>query len=160
MSNTALPIGTSAGMDAMKEAAARTLILALIHRYASVAREHGDRNDTTKLFHPDGTVRFPDGRDMPASRLREVTQGDTPKLLRHHLTTVDVQFVSPDEAHCQSYIIACTDLKMPDHWGRWDDVVRRGGDEKWLFQEKVVVVDGLDPDGWLAGIFGRGAVDT
>jgi hypothetical protein len=37
-------------------------------------------------------------------------------LLRHHVTTVDIQFLSENEAECQSYVVAGTDVKMLDHW--------------------------------------------
>jgi hypothetical protein len=45
---------------------------------------------------------------------------------------------------------------MPDHWGRWDDIVSRKSDGKWLCKQKTVVVDGLDPEGWLAKSLGDG----
>lgn len=157
MSKEALPSGTSAGMALTEEASARTLILALIYRYASVAREDGDYSQIMKLFETNATIRFPDGRELSPSNLGEITRDNPPKLLRHHLTTIDIQFLSPNEAHCQSYVIAGTHLKMPDHWGRWDDIVRRQSDGKWLYKQKTVVVDGLDPEGWLAKSLGDGA---
>jgi hypothetical protein len=163
----ALPSGESR-MTLEEEATARTHILGLIHRYASLAREQPTATISDQptppsssysiepLFEAEGLIKLPDGRELSPSQLGEITRTNPPKLLRHNLTTVDIQFVAPDKAHCQSYIIAGTHLKMPDHWGRWDDVVRRqeGGDGKWLFVEKVVVVDGMDPEGWLAQTLG------
>ena len=139
-------------MNATEEATARTLILALIYRYASLARENGDYTQVEKLFQLGGTVRFPDGRELPPSQLGAITRDNEPKYLRHHLTTIDIQFVSPEEVHCQSFVIAATDMKVPDHWGQWNDVVRKQDDGRWLFKEKTVLVGGMDPDGWLASI--------
>lgn len=76
--------------------------------------------------------------------------------MRHHVTTVDVQFESKTEAKCQTYIIAGSHLKMPDHWGRWDDVVVKTEDGRWLIKRKVVVVDGMDEGSWLQGIINAG----
>ena len=152
MSQKALPTGDSHGMTATEEAQARTLILALLYRYASLAREQGDYTQIAQLFQTDGTIKFPDGRELPPIQLGEITRGSGPNYLRHHLTTIDVQFVSPNEAHCQSYVIVVTDKEAPDHWGQWNDVVRRQDDGRWLFMEKVVLVGGMNPEGWLASI--------
>lgn len=149
MSSEALPAG-NANIIATEEATSRTMILALINRYASLARENGDHTAVVALFESEGAIHFPDGRQIPPSQLGQITNNFPPTLLRHHLTTIDIQFISKDEAHCQSYIIACTDLQMPDHWGRWDDVVKKQADGRWLFAKKTVVVDGMNPAGWLA----------
>jgi len=154
MSGSALPSGKSTGMSLTEEATARSLILGLIYRYASVARENHDHGQITELFELDGIVQFPDGSELEPSRLGEITGTNPPKLLRHHLTTVDIQFISPDEAHCQSYVIAGTHLKLPDHWGRWDDVVKRQNNGRWLFKKKIILVDGMDPNGWLITTLG------
>lgn len=141
-------------MTPTEEGLARSQILALVYRYAALAREHTDHSEVAKLFEPDATIGFPDGRKLTPQTLGEITRGNRPAVLRHHLTTIDVQFVSADEAHCQCYVAASTDVKMPDHWGRWDDVVKRQSDGLWLFKEKNVVLDGMDPDGWLASLPG------
>lgn len=151
MSHTSLPSGTLAGMSVTDEAIARTHIVALNHRYASLARENPDYNSITELFESDGVIIFPDGRPLAPTQLQEeINGGNQPNLLRHHITTIDVQFVSPDEAHCQSYVIAGTHMKMPDHAGRWDDVLKRQSDGRWLFQSKKITADYIDPEGWLA----------
>ena len=149
MASTSLPSGTSTGMSLTDEAIARTHIFALLHRYASLAREEADYDEITKLFQSDGIISL-EGRQLEPSQLKVITSVNKPKMLRHHITTIDVQFVSPDEAHCQSYIIAGTHMKLPDHWGRWDDVVRRQSDGRWLFQKKTIVSEQVDPEGWLA----------
>ncbi|PVH94848.1 hypothetical protein DM02DRAFT_601784 [Periconia macrospinosa] len=135
MSGSALPSGISTGMSPTDEATSRTLILSLIYRYASLAREEFDDGQITELFEADGIVQFPDGRELSPSRLGEITGTNPPKYLRHHLTTVDIQF-------------------LPDHWGRWDDVVKRQSNGRWLFKKKAIIVDGLDPNGWLITALG------
>ncbi|PVH93941.1 hypothetical protein DM02DRAFT_540492 [Periconia macrospinosa] len=134
MSGSALPSGILTGMSFTEEATARSLIISLIYRYASLAREDIDHGQITELFEPDGIVQFPDGRELGPSRLGEITGTNPPKLLRHHITT------------------------LPDHWGRWDDVVKRQSNGRWLFKKKVIIVDGLDPNGWLIGALGLAEV--
>ncbi|KAH8694905.1 hypothetical protein BGW36DRAFT_300010, partial [Talaromyces proteolyticus] len=109
--------------------------LAIIYRYASIAREDGDYSQAVKLFEPNATVHFPDGHHISPGNLGEITRSNPPKLLRYHLTTIDVQFVSSE-----------------DVWsvGSLDDIVSRLNDGTWLIKQKTVVVDGLDPEGWLA----------
>lgn len=157
MPGSALPSSTLTNVTLAEEATARSLILGLIHRYASLAREDTDHKQMTELFEPGGVVQFPDGRELPPSRLGEIRGANPPKLLRHHITTIDIQFTSPDEAHCQTYVIAGTHLKLPDHWGRWDDVVKKQSSGRWLFKKKVVIVDGMDSNGWLTGVLGPAA---
>lgn len=156
MSQKVLPRGIS--LDPAEEATARSLILALLYRYASLAREHanGDYSEFEKIFEKDGKIRFPDGRELPPSQLAEVVRDGGPKYLRHHLTTVDIQFVSAEEAHCQGYVIVITDQCAPDHWGQWNDVVKKQADGRWLFKEKAVVVGGMNPEGWLASVSPKG----
>lgn len=143
-------------MTQAEEVTARTLILALLYRYASLAREESDHAAMAALFEPEGKIHFPDGRSLHPSQLGEITQANRPKYLRHHLTTIDIQFDSPEEARCLSYVVAASDQKMPDHWGQWTDVVVRQADGTWLFREKVVNVGGRDPEGWLASVMPSG----
>jgi hypothetical protein len=152
------PLPTGISMDPTEEATARSHILALLHRYASLARGYGDHYaEFEKLFETNGVIKFPDGRQMAPSQLAEVTRDNGPKYLRHNLTTVDVQFVSPEEAHSQAYVIVITDrCAPPDHWGQWNDIVKKQPDGRWLFKEKAVLVGGMNPDGWLASVSPKG----
>ncbi|KAI0192510.1 hypothetical protein F4808DRAFT_442890 [Astrocystis sublimbata] len=154
--STALPVGNSTDMSPAEEATSRSLILALIHRYASAARENVDSAMMKQLFEHDATFTIMDRAISPAD-IGAIIRDDPPALLRHHVTTIDVQFVSADEAHCQTYVLASTDLKITDHFGRWDSVVRRQEDGRWLFSKTVVVLEGVDPDGWLAASLNRKA---
>ncbi|KAH6645928.1 hypothetical protein BKA67DRAFT_663805 [Truncatella angustata] len=150
MSSKILPGGISSGLRASDEAQDRSLIMSTIHRYAAVARESADHDEIAKLFVPDGFVQLQDGRKVRPNELGQLTRANEPKLLRHHITTVDVQFASPGEVNCQTYVIAGTDVKFPDHWGRWDSVLRKQSDGRWLFASKTLVTDGIAPEGWLA----------
>lgn len=143
-------------MTPTEEATARTLILALINRYASLARGLPDpqiNQEFASLFLPNATISMPDGRVLLPSEILKITESNPPELLRHHVTTIDVQFDSNTQARCQTYVIAGTHLKMPDHWGRWDADVVKTEDGRWLFARKVIIVDGLADGSWLKGVF-------
>ncbi|RAO69728.1 uncharacterized protein BHQ10_005740 [Talaromyces amestolkiae] len=147
--------GPRVGMTPTEEVTARSLILALINRYASLARGIPDpqvNQEIASLFLPKATISLPDGRVLSPSEIGKITESNPPELLRHHVTTVDVQFDSKKQARCQTYIIAGTHLKMPDHWGRWDADVVQTEDGRWLFARKVILVDGMDEGGWLQGL--------
>ncbi|PSN70055.1 hypothetical protein BS50DRAFT_571366 [Corynespora cassiicola Philippines] len=152
MSGPSLPPGTPTNMTPVEEATARILITSLIHRYASVGRETFPPEYIASLFEPDGMLMFPDGQEVAPSRLIDILGGSPPEFLLHHVTTVDVQFVSEDEARCQTYLLAQTDVKTLDHWGRWEDVVKKQVDGRWLFKRKILKPDGGHPDGWYAGL--------
>ncbi|EED12029.1 hypothetical protein TSTA_001010 [Talaromyces stipitatus ATCC 10500] len=126
-----LPTGSSSiGMHLSEEAIARTHILSLINRYASFARGIPDQqNEIAVLFEPNATILLPDGRELSPLEIGKITENNTPKLLRHHVTTVDVQ---------------------------WDDVVVRSGDGRCPFKRKVIVVDGMDAEGWLSQTVAEG----
>jgi hypothetical protein len=151
MTTTPIPTLSSPFIDLSSEATAHTLITALIHRYAVLARESLDISQITPLFHPLAKIHSPDGRELAPEQLGEIMGPEPPKVLRHNVTTMDIQFVSTTEARCMSYVVAATDKKCPDHWGVWEDVVR-SVDGRWLFWRKEVVVEGFDRDGWLAGV--------
>ena len=149
---SALTRSTSSDMNPIDETIARISINTLLHRYSSVARENADHSETATLFEPGSVIIFPDGRERTPEQLGELTAGDgAPKRLRHHLTTIDVQFINANEAHCQSYNLASTDVKVIDHCGQWDHVVRRQADGKWLISKMIITLLGTDADGWLAG---------
>ncbi|KAF3401361.1 hypothetical protein DPV78_005455 [Talaromyces pinophilus] len=158
--NNPLSIGSSAGMTPTEEAISRVQILALINRYASLARGIPSpqiHRDLASLFLPSAKILLPDGRALSPHEIGKITESNPPDLLRHHVTTVDIQFDSRTEARCQTYVIAGTHLRMPDHWGRWDDVVvRMPEDGRWLIERKVVVVDGMEEGGWLQGVVDAG----
>ncbi|KAI0157334.1 hypothetical protein GGR57DRAFT_461604 [Xylariaceae sp. FL1272] len=150
MSTAALPSGTTAGMTPTEEATARSLILSIIYRYAALSRENGDFAPMAEIFEPGAVVKFGNGREFAPTDLGKVISNPPPTLLRHYITTVDIQFDSPDEARCESLLMVQSHLKAVDHWGRWTAIVRKQPDGRWLFREKTSFLDGFDPDGWVA----------
>ncbi|KAL7917699.1 hypothetical protein ACQKWADRAFT_306122 [Trichoderma austrokoningii] len=149
MSQKHLPAGSAVFTALGEEGTARIAILALIHRYAALAHEHVEPLELAALFESEGKIQFSDGSERAPSEIREVFS-HLPEQLTHHVTIVDIQFVAPNEARCQIHVIASANLKMPDHWGRWDSYVKRQGDGKWLFSKKKIVMEGMAPDGWVS----------
>ena len=153
MTSTPLPPGITT-QPLTQEATSLTLITALLHRYASLARETTNTAYLSLLFEPSGTISLPDGRILHSTQINDITGPSPPKLLRHHVTTLDIQFLAEHEAEFQAYVVAGTDVKMPDHWGRWDGRVRRSEGGRWVIGEMRVLVDGMDGKGWVAGVMG------
>ncbi|KIX95528.1 uncharacterized protein Z520_08648 [Fonsecaea multimorphosa CBS 102226] len=134
---------------------ARAEITTVMHRYASLARENADWDAMAALFAPDGVYRLPNGVSVDPKRMVEVVQGNEAKYIRHHVTTVDITFVSVLEAYSEAFYLAVTDRASPDHWGMWRDVFRWHPRERvWLIQKREIVVDGAAPGGWYADVYG------
>ena len=68
------------------------------------------------LFKPDGVFRRPNGMAVKPADILEVVQGNNPKLIRHHITSIDINFITSKEAHAESYYMAITHLSNLDHW--------------------------------------------
>ncbi|KAK5045145.1 hypothetical protein LTR84_009478 [Exophiala bonariae] len=132
---------------------AKSEIESLFHRYAVLAKETATPDKMAQVFHPDGVFRLPNGVAVKPADLLTVVQGNNPKFIRHHITSIDIEFVSPDEAHTEAFYLAVTNLSSPDHWGCWKDVVTKGQDGKWLIFDRTVVVDGGDPKGWFKATY-------
>ncbi|PON22128.1 hypothetical protein TGAM01_v209002 [Trichoderma gamsii] len=152
MSQKHLPAGSAVFASLEEEGAARMAILALVYRYAALAHENVPPLELAALFEPGAKIKFSDGSERPPSEIREVIR-HMPEQLTHHVTTVDIQFVAPNEARCQAHVLASTNVKSPDHWGRWDSYVKRQEDGKWLFSIKVITMEGMAPGGWVSGIW-------
>lgn len=145
-------------MDATEQVVARGQISAVMHRYARLARENCDWNGIAKCFEAEGIYRLPDGRVLSPSQASEVVRGREAKHIRHHLTTIDIDFVSGEEAHSQAQFFATTEYEFADHWGYWQDVFRRQEDGSWLISERTIVTEGQHPDGWSARVYGGDAL--
>lgn len=145
-------------MDLTQEVIARVQIQAAMHHYASLGRENMDFSEGAKLFEPDAIYRLPSGKEVPPSRMAEVVQGDEAKYIRHHITTIDIEFIDADTAKAEAYFFGATEYKFNDHWGRWKDVWRRQKDGKWLIKERTIIIEGQDPAGWTARVYGDSAV--
>ena len=73
--------------------------------------------------------------------------------IRHHVSSLRVDFSSPADARATSYFLAIT-AAGPDHWGRYRDHLVRVGD-RWLFARRAATVDGWAPGSWAAQRRGR-----
>lgn len=131
---------------------ARSEITALLQRYANLAVENADFAAMAQLFSDDGTFILLDGSAVPKTEIERIVAGNESVFIRHHLTTIHIEFTGDDTATTDSYYIAFTNLAQPDHWGRWLDTLRREPDGRWVFTSKQPVLEGYHPDGWVATI--------
>lgn len=133
-------------------AVARSEITEILHRYANMAVDTADFEGMAVLFTPDGQFILPDGTTVPAGDIRKVVNGTEPTFIRHHITTIHIDFTSDTTASTDSFFIAYTDLAQPDHWGRWTDTFRREDDGRWLLTSKQPVTEGFSPEGWFGSV--------
>lgn len=137
------------------ELVAREEIRALLIRYVQCA-DGGRTERMLALFAPDAVME-PTGD--PACHGREEIRGYferagrsirehmTSPSLRHHLSSIDIEFTTEDEARTTAYFLAITDAG-PDHWGRYRDTLRRGADG-WQITHRLLQLEGRTPGGWL-----------
>jgi hypothetical protein len=138
--------------EALARAVARSEITEVLQRYANMAVEEADFAGMTRLFTSDGQFVLLDGTSVPATEIERIVDGHEAKWIRHHLTTVHIDFTSESTANTDSYYIAFTDLAQPDHWGRWRDSLRLEPDGRWMLTSKQPVVEGFNPEGWIASV--------
>jgi hypothetical protein len=132
------------------EIAAREQVRDTLARYTHAA-DRGRSADVADCFTAEGVldVGREGGRwagreqiiaelDAVAARLAE--KGDTPGLVRHHVSSVVIEFPLPTEASVRSYFFVVTSIG-PDHWGRYLDRLEPDGD-RWRFTERRAQVDG------------------
>lgn len=131
---------------------ARDQIVEILHRYAHMAVEKADFAAMSGLFHQDGQFILPNGTVVPCTEIHRVVNGNGPTFIRHHITTIHIDFTSTTTASTDSYFVASTDLAAPDHWGRWRDSFRRGIDGQWLLTSKAPNIEGFAPAGWVATV--------
>lgn len=141
--------GQPTGVD---RAVARSEIVETLHSYANTAVERADFAGMSRLFHEDGQFILPDETVVPISEIHRVVNGNEPNFVRHHITTIDVEFTSETTASTDSYFVAYTDLATPDHWGRWRDLFRRAPDGRWLLTSKAPIIEGFADTGWVATV--------
>jgi uncharacterized protein (TIGR02246 family) len=138
--------------EAGERAIARSEITAVLHRYANMAVEQADFAGMASLFTDDGQFILLDGTAVPATEIEKIVGDNEATWIRHHLTTIQIDFTSETTATADSYYIAFTDLAQPDHWGRWRDSFRREADGRWMLTSKQPFVEGFDPKGWVATV--------
>jgi len=127
---------------------AKSEIETLFHRYAVLAKETASAESMSRLFTQNAAFRLPNGLAVKPAELLKVVQGNNPEFIRHHITSIDINFISSTEAHTESYFFATTHISSLDHWGRWEDIVTREADGTWLIADRTIVVEGGDPKGW------------
>ena len=127
---------------------AKSEIEALFHRYAVLAKENAPFDEMATLYHADGLFRLPNGFAVRPAEMAQVVKDNDPDFIRHHITSVDIQFLNSNEAHAQSFFFAITHKSSLDHWGYWEDVVTRHQGGNWLIKERKIIVEGGDPKGW------------
>jgi hypothetical protein len=133
-----------------------------VARYAHYA-DSGRFKEFAALFAPDGVLEVSgepalEGRDAIQAFLEgvgvDLSAASTVPMIRHHLSNLMIDLVSPTEAHCACYFLAVTEHGV-DHWGRYRDrfVPDRDNpsDDRWLFSYRYVKTDGVVPGGWAAG---------
>ncbi len=88
------------------------------------------------------------GGGTAAQQARQATKaqppGATRRLVRHNVTNVRFEAVSPTEATVASYFTVFTEVG-PDHLGRYRDRLVPVGD-RWLIAHRFVSVDWHSPD--------------
>lgn len=138
------------------ELTARESIRELVAAYAHLA-DGGRLEALCDLFTEDGVLH---GGDAPEARGRAAIlgflsgTGDDLKqvtriaLIRHHVSNLRIEIVSPDEARGTAYFFVVTE-RGPDHWGRYRDLYARTGD-RWLFRHRRARLDGYAPGSWTA----------
>lgn len=131
----------------------RAMITAVLHRYAHLAREEADFALLGTLFTPTGTFALQDGTTWSRDEIGNVVRGDEAAYIRHHATTIDIQFVDTETARALTSFFTITDEAAPDHWGHWDDTLRKQPDGSWLIDTRVVIAEGADPEGWLMRVY-------
>jgi 3-phenylpropionate/cinnamic acid dioxygenase small subunit len=106
--------------------------------------DQGRVEDLATAFAEDGVLEIGAdhryvGREAIARGLRESTSEADARFLRHHITSSEISFRSPDEASARTYFFVLTQVG-PDHAGVYVDRLRRAGEE-WLLAERKVRLD-------------------
>lgn len=127
----------------------------VLHRYCILAREDAPFSQMANLLHPDGIFCLPNGSEVRPDEMETVIRSNPPAFIRHHLTSVDIEFSDDSAAQTKSLFFALTGTPVVDHWGYWRDVFRRGLDGRWLIAKREIVVEGYDDDGWYAETYGK-----
>jgi hypothetical protein len=144
-----------AGMEHW-ELVAREQIRDLVARYAANV-DSGRFDEVVSLFAPNATFVLRNRRYEGRDEIRSIFttageslgshQGGNP-LIRHHITTHQIDVLSPTEARSRCYFVAFV-ADGVDHWGRYiDEFGLVEGD--WRFTSRRDFIDAFVPGGWAA----------
>jgi hypothetical protein len=86
---------------------------------------------------------------------REQPAGATRRVVRHNVTNIRFEAVSPEQATVSSYFTVFTEIGT-DHMGRYRDTLVPVGD-RWLIAHRFVSTDWRAPDTTFGGGRGGGA---
>lgn len=140
-------------MDAW-EVSARLGVEDTIARYARCA-DSGRSVELAELFAEDGVLAVDGDERRGRETIAAYLEGNKASLagsaagggrIRHHVSSLRIDFPNPDEAHATSYFLAIT-AAGPDHWGVYRDRLVRQGD-RWLFARREAIPEGAAPGGW------------
>jgi uncharacterized protein (TIGR02246 family) len=138
------------------ELVARESIRDLVARY-NAAGDSGRIAQMIELFGQDARLVVPDGSHEGREAIRAffesvasgAGQGEKIRLLRHFTATHQIDVLGPESATGRCYYQVLTEAGL-DHWGVYVDRYDCAED-RWLFQERRVRVDGMTPGGWAEG---------
>lgn len=142
----------------MWELEAREAIRTTLAQY----NHSGDRGRASALaeqFLPDGVLEIHDSRTFTgreaiteglgatvSGRMETAAPDAPPPIVRHHVSSVLIESVAPDEAHVASYFAVYTRNGL-DHWGRYRDTLRPL-EGRWLIAHRFVRVDAAVSGSW------------
>jgi hypothetical protein len=136
------------------ELAVHEAVRQTIARYAHLV-DRGRLDELVQLFSEDGTL---EAGDLPAvhgrQAIREFLESTRTRLaarmprplIRHHVSSVQIDLVGRDAASAYSYFFVVTE-RGPDHWGRYRDRLVPV-DGRWLFAHRRVTTDGRAAGSW------------
>jgi hypothetical protein len=136
------------------ELVAREAIRETVAAYAHCA-DSGRFADFAALFAVDGALEVRgeaplQGRAAIRAYLEgvgeQLGQATTVPTIRHHVSNLTIEVMSPTEARGACYFLAVTEHGV-DHWGRYRDRYVPEGD-RWLFAHRLARTDGWTPGGW------------
>ena len=136
------------------ELVAREAIRETVASYAHHA-DSGRLEAFADLFAVDGVLEVRGeepvrGREAIRSYLGDVAvdlaSASTVPIIRHHVSNLTIEVVSPISARGACYFLAVTGHGV-DHWGRYRDRYTADGD-RWCFAHRFVSTDGTTPGGW------------
>ena len=148
-------------MTELWELEAREEIRRTVWTYA-VSGDSGRVDDLAAQFTADGVLEVPSGeravgREAIIAMLRSHAAdgapppSDKPFFIRHHVSNILAQEVTPTAAKGVAYFAVYTP-DGPDHWGRYRDEYAPV-DGRWLLTYRRARVDSFVPGGWFHRVY-------